>query len=62
MIEINQFGINPLWTYKGRTVIEVLAQQKQELIKRFIETLEGCKCGIKSHEFKINRIIEEWKK
>ena len=62
MIEVNRFGIEPVESYLGYIVIEILDKHKKELIDKFIETLETCKCGIKSHEFKINRIIEEWKR
>lgn len=31
------------------------------LIEIFIKSLEKCKCGIKSHEHKVNKIIEGYK-
>ena len=62
MIEVNKFGIVPGKKYLGYIVIDILDKNKQDLIQRFIKTLEDCKCGIKSHEFKINKIIKEWKK
>ena len=62
MIEVNKFGIEPVERYSGYIVIEILDKQKLELIERFIETLEACKCGIKSHEFKVNHTIKEWER
>ncbi len=37
-------------------------EELKALKKRFIEILHQCKCGIKSHEYKINKIIQEWEK
>ena len=42
--------------------IEVNIERIEDLFKAFINSLEKCKCGIISHEYKINIIIEDWKK
>ena len=59
MSEVNRFGIEPVESYLGYIVIEILDKHKKELIAEFLEDLRETDMGCGWNEY-IEHLIKKW--
>ena len=67
MIEVNRFGIEPVESYLGYIVIEILDKHKKELIAEFLERLNWICERVEFHTENpdselLDELIEEYHK